>query len=167
MVRFAYPASAHHGSKRLTSSTRNIEAVGEKIMAFVGAVAAASWLHEQLKMISRYSTFLLADIPPKILRNPVMRFFVENSSHLLAAATHLRGVRGGVRGAMASYWVSQERYFCKYCKVWLSNHQAVSDVVRCPIIRNSITTVSIVLKHHKWRLEALPSHQTRQQCKCA
>ncbi|CAN0497671.1 unnamed protein product, partial [Ectocarpus sp. 8 AP-2014] len=26
---------------------------------------------------------------------------------------------------MASYWVSQERYFCKYCKVWLSNHQAV------------------------------------------
>ncbi|CAM9138640.1 unnamed protein product [Ectocarpus sp. 12 AP-2014] len=25
---------------------------------------------------------------------------------------------------MASYWVSQERYFCKYCKVWLSNHQA-------------------------------------------
>ncbi|CAM9946757.1 unnamed protein product, partial [Laminaria digitata] len=26
--------------------------------------------------------------------------------------------------AMASYWVSQERYFCKYCKVWLSNHQA-------------------------------------------
>lgn len=27
---------------------------------------------------------------------------------------------------MASYWVSQERYYCKYCKVWLSNHQAVS-----------------------------------------
>ncbi|CAM9985523.1 unnamed protein product [Ascophyllum nodosum] len=25
---------------------------------------------------------------------------------------------------MASYWVSQERYFCKYCKVWLSKHQA-------------------------------------------
>ncbi|CAM9459683.1 unnamed protein product [Scytosiphon promiscuus] len=25
---------------------------------------------------------------------------------------------------MASYWVSQERYFCKYCKVWLSNHKA-------------------------------------------
>ncbi|CAM9873766.1 unnamed protein product, partial [Choristocarpus tenellus] len=25
---------------------------------------------------------------------------------------------------MADYWVSHERYFCKYCKVWLSNHKA-------------------------------------------
>ncbi|CAM9438178.1 unnamed protein product, partial [Discosporangium mesarthrocarpum] len=30
----------------------------------------------------------------------------------------------GRRAPMADYWVSNERYFCKYCKVWLSNHKA-------------------------------------------
>lgn len=35
---------------------------------------------------------------------------------------------------MATYWVSQERYYCKYCKVWLSNHQAVSQVFPLPIL---------------------------------
>lgn len=42
MDRSAYPASEHRDSKRLASagrSTRNIEAIGEKIVVFVGAVA--------------------------------------------------------------------------------------------------------------------------------
>lgn len=52
---------------------------------------------------------------------------------LLRGCAHTQHAAGGQTQAaveMASYWVSQERYFCKYCKVWLSNHKAVSAVSR-------------------------------------
>lgn len=56
---------------------------------------------------------------------------------------------------MASYWVSQERYFCKYCKVWLSNHQAVSDFM----LRNRPLSSALFSKderqhHTEWKVDS-------------
>lgn len=82
-------------------------------------------IHERDEMISRLFSTCLWTSYRKYYETPFFQNLIR--PHYLSCIFALsEELWSALCWAMASYWVSQERYFCKYCKVWLSNHQAVS-----------------------------------------